>query len=215
MICTDPSCCPIGGRPVPAATTQLEAELVASGHPCVAPDRQDVVGRYRLRPDATPSAALLNVAAASTPDSVMAACSLALSTLRGIGQSDDARDADSRQAEVMWLMQDVTVRDWVIAHLTLDEPDLAGIETLVQLALTAPDDLRPRLAGAAAAVLYAAAESSVAVWAMVDHADGDSLASLVATALDNCCPPTVIQDAFREACQLLEDRFRDETDVVA
>jgi hypothetical protein len=115
----------------------------------------------------------------------------------------------------MWLLQDVTVRDWVIAHLALDEPDRPGIEALVQLALTAPDDLRPRLAGAVAAVLYATAESSVAVWAMVDHADGDSLASLVAAALENCCPPTVIQDAFWEARQLLEDRFSEESDSVA
>lgn len=214
MICTDEACCPVGGRPAPDGTTTIEAELVAAGHPAVASDRVEVVARYALRPDLTPSRQELEDAAASMSDRLADACPRALTSLQRLADSRRPLGTSGTRAELMWALQDVTVRDYVIAHLAVEEPDRRCIEALVQVALCAPEDLRPRLAGAAAAVLYASAESSVAVWTMIEHAEDDSLASLVASALDICTPPTVLRDCFRAAMALIDERIRDQ-DVVA
>ena len=98
-----------------------------------------------------------------------------------------------------------------MAHLAVDPPDRAAIETLVQIALSAPDDLRPRLAGAAAAVTYAVGDNPVAVWALLDHAGDDSLAQLVAASIDTCTPPDVLREVFADALQVIEQRIHDET----
>ena len=55
QMCTDPGCCPAEGRPVPAVTTVMEAELVRDGHPAAATSRHEVVARYALTPALTPS----------------------------------------------------------------------------------------------------------------------------------------------------------------
>ena len=78
----------------------------------------------------------------------------------------------------------------------------------MQLALGTPDALRPRVAGSAAAALYAAAGTSIGVWALIEHAENDTLASLTASALDSCLPPSALQKVLATALPLLEDRIR-------
>ena len=101
-------------------------------------------------------------------------------------------------AELMWLIQDVHVRDWVLADLS-HHVDAARVDNLVDLALSAPDHLRPRLAGAAAAALVMCGDSPVALWAMADHAGDDSLAQLAVQAVRGCIPPEEIRAVFARA----------------
>ena len=203
LMCTDPGCCPIQGRPVPAGTSVVEADRVAGGFPAVARSRQAVTDRYRFRPQHTPTAALLHDAAGVVPTDPGTGCPRAVTALRQVQELPPGPHRDRVRAELMWLLQDVTIRDYLLAHLAADIPDHAGVETLVQLALSAPVDLRPRLAGAAAAALYACADSSVAVWALIEHAAEDSLAALVADALTMCVPPSVLADCFAQARDLI------------
>jgi hypothetical protein len=118
----------------------------------------------------------------------------------------------AERADVTLLMQEVNVRDFTIAHLAGDPPDRRAIEVLAQIALSAPEDLRPRLAGAApaAAVTYAIGDNPVAVSALLDHAGDDSLAQLVAVGIDTCMPPTVLREVFAKALVEIEQRIRDE-----
>ena len=112
-------------------------------------------------------------------------------------------------------LQDVNVRDWILAHLATDPIDHALVDALVRAALAAPDDLRPRVAGAAAAVFYAVGDNPVAVWALLDHSGEDSLGQLVAAGIDVCTPPTVLQEVFAEARTMIQDRIDAGDPVVA
>jgi hypothetical protein len=203
--CVDPSCCPIGGRPLPGPATVLQAELVHHGVPAAAAGRGEVLARYRARPDLAPDEEQLATARDGLPEDLGERCDRVLELLTG---SVETPAGSGAAAELMWLLQEVHVRDWALAHLCLDGPDPAGVEVLVQLARTAPERLRARLAGAAAAALYAGAQSSVAIWAMLDHAGQDSLARLVAASLDSCLPPAALREAISDALPVLEDRRR-------
>ena len=55
QMCTDPVCCPPGGRPVPTSTTVTEAALVADGVPAAAGSRSEVAARYALTPQPPPA----------------------------------------------------------------------------------------------------------------------------------------------------------------
>lgn len=210
MLCTDPDCCPLSGSPVPSSTTVIEAELVGDGRLAVADSRDAVLSRYELRPDLCPADDDLAAAQARQPSTLAAACRRALSVLQG-----SPVPTDEERADITLLLQEVNVRDFAIAHLAVEPPDRGAIEVLSQIALSAPDDLRPRLAGAAAAVTYAVGDNPVAVWALLDHAGDDSLAQLVAASIDTCMPPTVLRGVFTEALREIEERIRTEDGAVA
>lgn len=209
-LCTDPGCCPIGGLPVPDAITEAEVVRVVSGHPAVAATREEVAASFTLRTAGDRSPELLQSARDGLPGTLAEACDLALEL---IATHAEAPLTDLDRARLWWLLQRVDVRDWALAHLFIEDPDLAAADLLVDLALTAPDDLRPRLAGAAAAALYACGASSVGVWSLIDQADGDSLAGLVAASLDASLPPTALRAAFKDALPLMVERL--ETDIPA
>jgi hypothetical protein len=207
LMCADPDCCPIDGTLIDAATTPLEVVTVGAGHLAVAASREDVLARYQLRTDLVPDAETLDEASLITTEPLRTRCDTALAHLHLLATTSATARVPQHvglvRAEVMWLLQDVTVRDWTIAHLATAHPDRALVEALLQVALTAPDQLRPRLAGASAAVLMGTGESPVAIWAMLDHAAGDSLAQLVAAGMDACAPPTLLQQAFAEAIEVI------------
>lgn len=175
------------------------------GRHAVAASREDVMDLYRLRPEQAPSSGALGAARDGVPLGLGQACDRALALIAG---NAGTRLTEPVRAELCWLLQQVDVRDWILAHLCTPAPDPAGIDLLVDLALGAPDELRPRLAGAAAAALYASSASSVAVWALLDHAGDDSLARLVAASLDACLPPTALQKVLAEALPVVADRIR-------
>lgn len=205
MLCADPGCCPIGGQPVPDAVSPLTLDLIGAGHIAPAASRSEVVARYRTNRDPDLSPELLDTVSDGLPTCLGDRCDRALELVAEISLGPSRPVV---RAEMAWLLQDVNVRDWVLTHLCTSDPDLAAIEALTQLALTAPESLRPRLAGAAAAALYASAGSSVGVWALIDHAEDDSLAGLVAASLDSCLPPTALQEVFATALPALENRIR-------
>ena len=210
MLCTDPDCCPLGGSPVPTCTTVIEADLVREGRLAVADTRDAVLSRFALRPDLAPSDEDLAAAQVRQPSTLAAACRRALEVLQGSSVPTVAERAD-----VALLLQEVTVRDFTIAKLACDPVDRGAIETLVQIARSVPEDLRPRLAGAAAAVTYAIGDNPVAVWALLDHAGEDSLAQLVAAGIDTCMPPTVLREVLAEALREIDERIRAEDGAVA
>lgn len=210
MLCTDRTCCPMSGTPVGDITTVIEAELVGDGRLAVAETREQVAARYALRPDLAPSEQDLALAETSLPATLAGACRRVLAILR----STEPLTAVER-AEAALLLDDVTVRDFVIAHLATDPPERGAAEALVQIALTTTDDLRPRVAGAAAAVTYANGDSTVAVWSLLDHARDDSLGQLVAAGIDTCMPPTVLKEVFADALLIIEQRIQSEDTAVA
>ena len=212
QLCTDLSCCPAGGQRVPTSTTVTEAELVSAGAPAVAASRDAVLARFALAPHLAPSAELLDNARADVPDNLPGACRAATGALQRLAITSAADGGAADLAMLMIGLQDVTVRDWVISNLATGS-ERALVDTLVRAALAAPNDLRPRIAGAAA--LYAMGDSSVGVWALVDHAGDDSLAGLVAASLDFCIPPTELRTVFADAAAVIQARLDADNDAVA
>lgn len=207
MLCTDPDCCPIGGTAIPVGIPELEVDLIESGHLAPADSRAEVLLRYTAVPDPALTDELLDVAEDGLPTSLAERCDRSLSAIALLAAEGTAPDV---RAGLVLLLQDVDVRDWVLVHLCTPDPDRSGVEALTQLALAAPEELRPRLAGAAAAALYAAAGTSVGVRALIDLAGSDSLARLVDLSLDNCLPPTVLQECFQTALPRLERRLTEQ-----
>ena len=204
LLCTDSSCCPPEGIKVPEQTTVLEAARVVQGLPVVASDRGHLETRYQLG-RALPEEVMeraKTVSDQSLPDR----CHLAVELLEGLasGITDPAMNA-----ELVWLLQDVNVRDHVLCTVALPSPESVKVDAIVATALVAPAKLQPRLAGTAAALLYATGTDSVGVWAMVDHAGDDSLALLVAQAMFNFVPPTefrkVLECARVEVTQRIQE----------
>ena len=106
-------------------------------------------------------------------------------------------------------MADVRVRDSVMARVALSDKNPAGlVDVVVQAALTAPEDLRPRVAGAASALLAACGTSSIAVSCLLELADGESLAELVRSSQSVPVPPDVLRDVFTQALPMVEDQLR-------
>lgn len=214
QMCTDLSCCPAGGLPAPTTTTVTEAELVSAGAPAVAANRDAVLARFALAPHLAPSTELLDNARAGLPDKLSAACRAATGALHRLANTSAEDGGAADLAMLMVGLQEVMVRDWVISTLATGT-ERALVDTLVRAALAAPDDLRPRIAGAAAAALYAMGDSSVGVWALVDHAGDDSLAGLVAASLDYCIPPTELRTVFTDAAAVIQARLDADNDAVA
>ena len=116
------------------------------------------------------------------------------------------------RARLQIAMGDVRVRDFVMASIAASD---AGVEALtdvvVQAALVAPGELRPRIAGAAAALLAASDGSSIAVDCLLDLAGGESLAGLVRISQQIPTPPAQVRAMFASTMPMVEKQLRRES----
>lgn len=218
FLCNDSSCCPPDGTPIPQETTEVEAERVAAGLLAVAPTREALQQQYTPRPDLAPSPAafraavrVLDLPARARADSALVAVT-ELAGMTGtplVEQTRGWRRRDAlRRAQLVMLMHDVHVRDFVLASLATDDTDTTGlVDALVRTALTAPEGLRAPLAATAAAALVATGGDPVAVWSLLGLAPGESLAGLVEASITAGIPPQGIRAAFAEAMPEVEHRL--------
>ena len=217
FLCADAGCCPPEGRPVPEGTPVLEAERVRAGHLAVADSREAAAAAYELRPDLEPSSEALRTAQILLNRSVQDRGRVAVEAVRtlvrlqddgqlGLGWVDDELDEGFRAA-LMLLIQDIQVRDLVLGTLAAEPGCLSGpVEALIRTALSAPADLRPRVAASASALLAAHGDNPVGLWSMVDLAEDESLAALVRAGMEQGLPPQVVRDTFSEALPLVLER---------
>lgn len=213
-LCRDTSCCPPQGRAIPEDTSGLVAETVAAGRLAPAASREELVERFRARPDHAPSPKSQEAAQASctgsqreVADRVWAAV-VALATAGGVPGPEDQR----LRALVQVGMQQIHVRDWVLTQVALAETGTdAFVDVVVRCALTAPDQWRPRVAAAAAALLAACGGHSVAVEAVLELAHGESLGFLVATSVRAAVPPQALRDVFAQAHPMVLERLESNT----
>jgi hypothetical protein len=189
----------------------LELRDVVAGLPRPAGSRQELEERFMARPSEAPSPTALEAAGDLQEAPLRARCQLAVVALDEVGSPDD----EGARACLAVLTRDVNVRDWLLSALaTGQEPTTARVDALVQLALTAPEGDRDRLAGTAAAALTLQGTNPVGAWAMVELAGSDSLAHLVSFALDQALSPDDLREVLTQARQELEHRL-DETEGAA
>jgi hypothetical protein len=210
-LCSDTDCCPPEGAPINADDCLLDAERVGLGLPVVAVSRDAVVERYLPRPELAPN-----------PETRRDAESILLVPLgeRAKQVWDDTRMlatntsiagdpvSDLLRSRIQVAMEDVRVRDYVMASIALtDEPAETLVDVIAQAALTAPEDLRPRVAGAAAFLLAAFGESSIATVCLLELAEGQSLAELVTVSVNSAVSPTAMRDVLRSSMPIIEEQL--------
>lgn len=215
LMCQDPDCCPRQGTPIPAGPSHLETEQVALGRVAVAPSRQALADLYAPRPELVADPQVYREASPSLGEPLAARCKQALADLRLIVAAThrpDHRLVDHRPVELAriratLLLDDVTVRDYLLGTLASGPDDPAAAEALTQLALTAPIEVRPAIAVTAAVAQAMFAGSPVAVWALLDLAEGTSLARLMTSAIHAGFTPGQIREALVSALHEIRERI--------
>jgi len=219
LMCEDPECCPPQGNPSPTSTSVLEAEQALCGHPTVARSREEVAARFTPRPDLAPTREDFRTAADLQRLPVQVRCDTAwecLSTLARSRPESDREVVSVVRAGLLVLIRDTLVRDYVLASVAATDTDtaLALTDALVGLALTAPEGLRAVPAAAAAAVLAMTGTCPVGARELLALGEGQSLATLVESALDQALPPEQIREAFSQALLEIEHLISDDTHEV-
>lgn len=218
-LCANADCCPPEGQPIPEDTSLLEAERIGSGQLAVAESREEIVARYAPRLDLIPGRAARKQAQTILEVPVAERAQQAWDAVKLLAANPDMASIEAGQllrARVQVAVGDVRVRDFVMTHIALSEKGAdALVDTVVQAALTAPVRLRPRIAAAAAALLAACGESSIAVDCLLDLADRESLAQLVRISKDAVVPPHTLRQVFRESFPLVVAQLREAKAITA
>ncbi len=208
--CQSPQCCPPEGVPIPEDHA-LEAERVGAGMPAVAESRDAVIERYRPRLDLAASPELLAQAAGILGVPVVERARQCWDEVRMLAANPPAAGHAGAlmRARLQSGMGDVRVRDFVMASIAGSDTGVEALtDVVVQAALTAPVELRPRIAGAAAALLAASDGSSIAVDCLLDLAGGESLADLVRISQQIPTPPTTLRAMFASAMPMVQQQLR-------
>jgi hypothetical protein len=207
-LCLDESCCNEVGTPFEIA--QSFDGLAASR------TRQNISDQFALRPDHRPSQRAYKVAQgllkAPTAQQAEHAWHVIqeLTALRVSGTSETC--PDTLVAFLHLAMADVRVRDFVLGNVAVATNPSAMVTTLVNVALSAPDESRERLCGAAAVLLAAFESSTIPASTMCDHAGEDSLAGLVRKGISAALPPTEMRSVLQMALpEVLEQLSKEDS----
>ncbi len=207
--CQGPACHPTQGTVIPD-DLRLEAERVASGHRATASSREDLVAQYVGRPDLSPSAEAFVTGRAVLRLPLMARAEVTWDAVQVLASATRAVRPETEEllrARVVLAVQDVRVRDFVMAKIA-DEPDPAAlVDAVVRAALTAPEDRREPVAAMAAALLAACGDSTVPVRCLLDLAGSQTLAALVSTMIEIPIPPRRLRALMVEALPQILDKL--------
>lgn len=215
LMCEDPGCCPPQGTLIPPGTTELESEQVARGHLAIAPSREALAAHYAARPERVADHTVYREASTALAQSLASRCEQALSDLRllvAATHRPDHRLVDQGPVEVArirltLLLDDVTVRDYLLATLASGPDDPAAVEALTQLALTATFEVQAAVAATAATAQACIGGSPVAIWSLLDLAPDNSLARLLTSAIHAGFTPAMIREVLTSALPEIEARI--------
>lgn len=215
LMCHDPGCCPPEGTNIPVGTTQLELEQVGRGRLAVAASRQELAERYTPRPELIADPSVYREAAGALAQPLAVCCQQAMTDLRllvAATHRPDGRLVDQGPVEVARIrltlfLDDVTVRDYLLAGLASGEGGPAAAEALTQLALTSPPEVRPSVAATAAMAQAMNAGSPVGVWSLLELAPDNNLGLLLAKSIDAGFTPDMLRQVLLAAMPEIEARL--------
>jgi len=165
--------------------------------------RESITDQFALRPDQRPSQRAYKVAEGLLKAPIAQQAEHAwhvvqeLTTQRESGTSETC--PDTLVAFLHLAMVDIRIRDFVLGNVAVATDPSALITTLVDVALSAPEESRERLCGAAAALLAAFESSTIPASTMCEHAGEDSLAGLVSRGINAALPPTEMRSVLQMA----------------
>ena len=175
--------------------------------------REDISARYAPRPSQIPSEAAYAAAQGHVNGSRLDVALRAREALDELSEQQRIGvncGADLLRATIQLALQNVTVRDWLLANVVADEDQRALAEALADVALTATSDLAPRACGAAAAALAATSASTIPAGCLADQAGEDSLADVTYRAISGGINPEQIQLMLAGALPELDEAIRKE-----
>jgi hypothetical protein len=176
----------------------------------VAQSRDEVVERYRPRLELAPDPQVLAEAGSILDVPVAERAKQCWDEVRLLAAKPFVVDEAGvlMRARLQLGMGDVRVRDFVLASIASESDTDALVDVVVQAALTAPQELRPRLAAAAAALLAGCGDTSVAVSCLLELAEDESLADLVRVSVSRPVPPSQLKETFASAMPMVREQLR-------
>lgn len=210
------------GVDIPGSVPDMDVARVMAGIPAAANSREELLARFAPRPDLAPDADMIAVwQAANLWSNSRIRAERAWEAVVRLATLQETREpllpfmVDELRAKVMVAVQDVNVRDYVMAQAALDdELGVPVMETVTALAVSSPPRLRPRLAGMAAMMQMALGSSSLPVTAMIEMSDSDSLAVLVDRCLEVPIRPDLVREMLRDSVPFVDQRLDDEPALV-
>ena len=209
-MCRSIECCPSEGVEIPQESGLLEAERVGLGLPMVAESREEVVQRYAPRLDLAPSREVREQAQSILTVALGERAKQVWDEVKMLAAAPVPADhaTDLMRSRIQVAFDNVIVRDYVMASIALTADPAEGVvDVIVQAALTAPQDLRPRVAGAAAFLLAAFGESSIATVCLLELAEGQSLAELVHISVNSAVSPGAMREVLRSSMPIIEEQL--------
>lgn len=212
FLCRDQTCCPPEGRAVPDEVTEFEAHRVTQGFLSVSESRETAQEVYRPRPDLAPAREVYDSQENFLERPMAERCSQALSDALELVEAHDAghpvgRDLDDARARLALLLHDSTVRDYALAVLARDHDLRSATRAMTWLALTTVEALRPPVAASAACLQAATGDDPIAGWALLDLAEGESLARLVRVGMENGVHPDHVQSLLIESLPAVQEQI--------
>ena len=177
--------------------------------------REVIVSRYALRPEQVPSDAAYTAAERYLDGALQQRCHRAREALEQFTEQQRVGvsvGADLLRATIQLAIQDVKVRDWLLASVVADQGRSGLAEALADVALSAAGDLAARACGAAAAALAATNSSTIPAACLAELAGDDPLAEIVHRAISSGINPKDIQAMFATALPELEAAITQEED---
>jgi hypothetical protein len=120
---------------------------------------------------------------------------------RGSGAPGVGDGIEAVRARLMLLLQDVVVRDHLLAGVAEADDVVAAADALSLLALTSPPELRPALSAGAATVHYLCGDNPVGTTALLDLAGDQKLARLLRTWIGLAIPPHDLREVLLAAAR--------------
>jgi hypothetical protein len=197
-------------RVIPAESTELQRRRSARAVARVAVSREVLEERYRPLPEHSPTQRLFERERAVLDGSLDQRCSQAVHDLRQLqqhGWTPECAAGDgvnAARARLMLLLQDLAVRDHLLAHIAATEDVRAAAEVLSWLALTSPPELLAALAASAATVQYLRGDNPVGTTTLLELAGDQRLARLLGTWIRLALPPQDLREALLAARSRLE-----------
>lgn len=189
------------GSVIPTESTELERCRASAGVAPVCGSREALEDRYRRLPELAPTRPVFERERVVLDLPVSQRCIQAVDDLRellqrGSGAPGVGDGVDDVRARLMLLLQDVVVRDHLLAGIAEADDVIAAADALSWLALTSPPELRPALAAGAATLQYLRGDNPVATTALLDLAQDQKLARLLRTWIGLAIPPHDLREVL-------------------
>ena len=198
-LCTVNDCCPTEGKVINSSDSVMPMPGNLS--------REEVAARYALLEDLQPPAEVMDLVIDELDADPLLRAERAWDAIEQLGKEPELNGlgtaGDLLRAYVQLAFRDVRVRDYALGQVVSSEDPTPFVDVITDVALRSGDLVRPRMCGAASAVLAATQRSTVPASCLANLAGKDSLAELVKAGIVGGFPPASLSEIFLDALPIV------------